>query len=138
MTALHALKMVFFPISIIYSMRYNSPMVLLASFLIFQWAKRWKFQSSKINWIAVSVLSVYVVHSQPVVSFYFFNFLKDLSQNPTLSNINTFGGILLSMVILYILCVLTDKLRILLCTHIVDFCAIKIQKILDKFRKFIC
>lgn len=138
MTALHALKMVFFPISIIYSMRYNSPMVLLASFLIFQWAKRWKIQSSKINWIAVSVLSVYVVHSQPVVSFYFFNFLKDLSQNQTLSNINTFGGILLSMVILYILCVLIDKIRIRLCAHIVDFYTIMIERILDKFRKFIC
>lgn len=120
MTVLHGVKMVFFPISIIYAMRYNSPMLFLASFLLFQWVRTWKLRSSKINWVAVSVLSVYVIHSQPIVAEYFFDSLQNISCDETISSILTAIIMILSSLALYAICIILDKLRITLMIPVVN------------------
>ncbi len=112
MTGLHAVKMLFPPIAIIYSMRYNSPAVMIASVVFFLWVCTWKIQSKIINWISGSVLSVYIIHSQPVVSEFFFGGLKQISQS--LPSLLAGLAIVGSMFCLYICCILLDRVRITL------------------------
>ena len=69
-TGLHAVKMSFPPIAIIYSMRYNAPMILVASFCLFAWATQWTLQSSLVNRIAKSVLSVYICSEFLPLTYY--------------------------------------------------------------------
>lgn len=120
MTALHAVKMIFPPIAVVYSMRYNSPMCLIASVVVFVWTKNWTIKSKVINWIAISVLSVYVVHSQPIVSYYFFNTLKAITQSSTFSPCLTACLIISITTGLYIACIFFDKFRIMCCTPLVN------------------
>ena len=120
MTMLHGVKMVFFPISIIYSMRYNSPMLFLASFFLFQWVRTWRIKSNLINWIAVSVLSVYIVHTQPLVAHYFFDFLKGISIDPSSSQLSSACIIIIASLCLYTIYILVDKVRTIITNPIVS------------------
>lgn len=65
MTVLHAVKQVWLPIAVIYSLHFNSPMLIIASVLLFLWAKGLSIQSRVVNWIASSVFAVYLVHCNP-------------------------------------------------------------------------
>jgi hypothetical protein len=127
MTLLHMAKMKCPPVAIIYSMRYNSPSVLLASVLLFQWVRTWNIKSRVINWVAVSVLSVYVIHSQTVVSSGFFGFLKSVSQNSAVSPVLSACIIMGTTIGLYAICILLDKVRITICSPVVNLCANKIE-----------
>ena len=110
MTILHAIKMRFFPISVIYSMHYNSPCMIVASCLVFLCFRNIKLSSRMVNYIASSVLAVYLIHSNPHVWPYFVHFLK--------VSINTFPSYLefmavgLYVVLFYAVCIVIDKLRI--------------------------
>ena len=138
MTILHGVKTVFFPISIIYAMRYNSPMLFLASFLLFQWVRTWCIKSNVINWIAVSVLSVYIVHTQPVVSDYFFGFLRNISLDASISPLLSACIMIVSSLSLYAICILVDKLRIALVTPLVRKATFRLEKFADKLNGAIC
>ena len=81
MTLLHAVKMHWNGISIIYSMRYNSPMVLLASYLFFQWVRKWTFKSRIVNWIAGGVFAVYLIHMGGFGGPLFFNVLHGIQSH---------------------------------------------------------
>lgn len=116
MVILHAIKMVFFPISIIFSFRYNSPVVLLASVCVFLWFASIRVQNTYINWISASVLSVYIVHSHPFGSHYFFGMLKQIQQQYT--SLEVVVLIPVCMAVLYVSCIAIDKLRIRLCAPI--------------------
>ena len=107
-TALHAVKMVFPPIAVIYSMRYNAPTTIMASICFFSWALTWHMQSDFVNKVAGSVLSVYLI-SDLVPSVYYgaLHWIKD----------NTSFALGLGLIPLYILvffclCVLFDQIRI--------------------------
>lgn len=138
MTMMHAIKMVWFPITIFYSMRYNSPMVMFASVVFFMWVQTWKLQSKTINWIAVSVLSVYVIHSQPVVSSLFFGFLKDVSQSSNINIIMSAVILVISTLMLFALCISLDKFRIFICAPIVKTCTAWIEQAHDRLTKYSC
>ena len=117
MTALHAIKMVWFPISVIYSLHHNAPIMIVASLLVFMWAKGLKIQSRFINWIAASVFSVYLIHCNTAISPHFMGMLvtvKDYSGSPILTMLA------LSFVILgfFVGCILVDKVRISIFTWI--------------------
>ena len=94
-------------------MRYNSPFVLTASACLFMWAKTWNLQSEKINWIAVSVLAVYLLHTQPIVSKYFFSGLRQLEGTfPTPVYVLV---VVASVVAMFVTAILLDKVRIIVC-----------------------
>lgn len=76
MTLLHMVKMRFFPIAVIYSLHYNSPCVLVASVMMFQWARTWKLQSKAVNWFAGGVFAVYLIHCNHDISPYYWQLMK--------------------------------------------------------------
>lgn len=76
MTGLHMLKMRFFPISVIYSLHYNSPCLIVASTLMFLWARTWDIQSKAINWFAGGVFAIYLIHCNPYFSPYYWQLMK--------------------------------------------------------------
>ncbi len=103
---------------------------MIASVVFFLWARTWKVQSRAINFISASVLSVYIIHSQPVVSKFFFGNLKNI----VATNSALIAGIMVisSMLALYLICILLDKVRIAMIDPIAD-------KLSDKLKlKFSC
>lgn len=118
MNVFHIVKMEFFPISLVYSLRYNSPVVMLFSVLFFMWVVTWRIKSRVINWVSASVLSVYLIHSQPVVAKYFFPFLQEIQNN--YSAIPAFVLIVFTMVLLYLGSILLDKVRMKSTSRIVE------------------
>lgn len=112
MTLLHMVKMIFPPIAIIYSMRYNSPMILIASMLLFLLFANIKINSKFINYISSSVLSVYLISSLP---FFGSRYYKSIIQlNESYHGIYALLLIVGTMISFYAYCILIDKLRILL------------------------
>lgn len=111
MTVLHAVKMRFFPISIIYSMHYNSPCLYLASFLVFQWFRNLSFQSSFINYTASSVLAVYLIHCHPEFWQYFSWMLKQVL---SFVSFNEPIAVVIFVVLFFTAAIIVDKIRIFL------------------------
>lgn len=111
MTLLHAVKMVWNPIAVVYSLHYNAPMMILASVLVLLWAKNLKIQSRGINWVAASVFSVYLILSNPIVVPYLHQWIMQILE---VTDSSAGGGILLAMLILclFAACILVDKVRI--------------------------
>ena len=130
MTGCHMIKMIFPPISIIYSMRYNSPFVLLTSIVVFLFFSQLKYQSKKINWIASSVFSVYIISEQPFVKTLFYNGLRTFQQNYNEYQVAIVIPII--MIIFYFICIFIDKIRIKVFASIEVFVSNKIIKIFEK------
>lgn len=112
MTGLHFVKLHFFAISVIYSLHYQSPCLLIASFLVFQWARNISLKSDIVNWVASSVFAVYLIHSNPHFWHTYTYWLK-----ATLS----FFAPVDSLVVLFpfascffMFCVFIDKIRVLI------------------------
>lgn len=76
MTGLHIVKMRFFPISVIYSLHYNSPCLIVASVMMFLWARTWQLQNKAVNWFAGGVFAVYLIHCNPYISPYYWQLMK--------------------------------------------------------------
>lgn len=112
MTMLHAVKMVWFPISAIYSLHFNSPLLVVATLLVFLWAKELKIpQSRAINWLAVSVFSVYLIHCNLSIAPHFWPLMQQIREyysSPTMTAI----ALALAVLIFFVGCVLIDKVRI--------------------------
>lgn len=112
MTILHLIKMHFFPISIIYSLHYNSPCVLIASALVFLCARNWTIQSRQINWIAGSVFAVYLIHRNPYFAPYYWSVMKAIRDiGPWYVTPFLVGG---ASLLAYCLFIGIDKLRLLI------------------------
>lgn len=109
MTLLHMIKMMFPPIAIIYSLRYNSPILMVASIITFIMFSRLKIQSIVINWISNSVLSVYLISSLPFIGPKYYKILVQI--NNSYSGISALILIAGFMMTFYFLCILSDKIR---------------------------
>lgn len=83
MTFLHSVKMLFTPISVIYSLRYNSPAVMLASIAFFMWVTTWNLKSRNINWIASSVLAAYLLQCSSGAYVFYYGINKVLELSPS-------------------------------------------------------
>lgn len=131
MVVMHAIKLLFPPFAIVFSMRYNSPAVMMASVLFFCWAKTWKMQSKVINWISVSVLSVYIIHMGPFGSYCFFTPLKYMSTSWN----DAFAclGMMAYVLSFYVCCILLDKVRILFCLPINKWLVCKATSTMEYF-----
>lgn len=89
---------------------------MIASVLLFCWARDWKIQSKFINWVSISVLSVYIIHMGPATSQWFFESLQRITAQE--SAILVCAETAAFMLGFYALCILIDKVRILICTPI--------------------
>ncbi|MBQ0046812.1 MAG: acyltransferase [Prevotellaceae bacterium] len=121
MTALHALKMFWYPISAIYSLHYNSPIMIVASILVFQWAKELKFYSRVVNWVAGSVFAVYLILSNPSASSLFHD-CQNACLNFSDSPIVRFCMLCLLILGAFVCCILLDKIRIWVFNRIEGVC----------------
>lgn len=109
MTGFHMCKMVFPPTAVLYSLRYNSPMLMVASVLIFLLFANLKIMSRAINWVSESVLAVYLISTLPFFGPRYYRLIKQLSVN--YSGLSEFFLILVTMICFYSACILGEKLR---------------------------
>ena len=130
MVVMHAIKILFPPFAIIFSMRYNSPAVMIASVLFFKWTMTWKLQSKSINWISSSVLAVYIIHMGPFGSHYFFTPLKYMSAE--WSEAYACIGMISYGMLFYACCIMLDKGRIFICRPINKWLTCKSAYIMEK------
>lgn len=117
MTAMHAIKMIWPPVAVIYSLRYNSPMVLLASIVFFMWIRTWKIRSTVVNWIGASVFAVYLIHCNPFVWDRLMSFLKSIQADYT--SWQTAILIPVALCGFYFICILVDKIRIVVFNQLI-------------------
>ena len=129
-TGLHAIKMIFPPIALIYSMRYNSPMNMIATISFFCWAMTWKLQSGFINKVAVSVLSVYICSEFLPVYYEPLHWI----QNSFLGYAE-YALIPLYILFFFAVCLAFDKLRIWVTTPILSVLTTKFNSISQKIFK---
>lgn len=127
-TALHAVKMVFPPIAIIYSMRYNSPMTLIASIIFFTWVMQWSFQSGIVNKVAKSVLAVYICSEMiPFVYYGALHRIQDVL--PLWAELIAVPAYIIAFFLAFIL---VDKVRILITTPSQMWVVDKLNKFTEK------
>lgn len=128
MTVLHAVKIVWFPMSFLYSLHLNSPMMIVGSTLLFLWTKGWKVQSRMVNRVAASVFAVYLVHCNPAVSPYFYH---SCSRVLDWSDCTAFAVLLLAayVMLFFLVCVLADMVRIRVMRRVKETIGDKVLKI---------
>lgn len=112
MVCMYTIKMRFFPISIVYSLRYNSPMVLLASLVFFMWVQTWTIKAKWINQISILVFSVYLIHQNPFVWKRFVSVIEYIQYN--FYGLREVVVVFLFMLLFFLFCIFIDKLRLIL------------------------
>lgn len=129
-TILHAVKMVFPPIAIIYSMRYNSPMTLIASIIFFTWVMQWSFQSGIVNKVAKSVLAVYICSEMiPFVYYGALHRIQDVL--PLWAELIAVPAYIIAFLLAFIL---VDRIRIITMTPFHVWMANKMDQITNKIK----
>lgn len=118
---LHAVKVRFEPMAVLFSFRYNSPMVMIVTLTFFHWVMTWRIQKKWINWISASVLSVYIIQSQPVGCSLLYGTLSRIhEQYATMPA----AFMMVSVVVCFFAaCILLDKVRLKICSPINGFIA---------------
>lgn len=124
---MHAIKVRFAPMAILFTFRYNSPMVMLATLAFFHWVMTWKLQKKWINWISASVLSVYLIQSQHIGGKLLFGTCDNIHN--TFSTIPAAILIVTTIAAFYACCILFDKVRIKICTPINKCLSQRLNKI---------
>ena len=120
--------MVFPPIAIIYSMRYNSPMTLIASIIFFTWVMQWSFQSGIVNKVAKSVLAVYICSEMiPFVYYGALHRIQDVL--PLWAELIAVPAYIIAFFLAFIL---VDKVRILITTPSQMWVVDKLNKFTEK------
>lgn len=88
---------------------YNSPILILMSVLFFLIFTTFDFKSKVVNWVASSVFAVYCVHE---CNYFFRDEWYDFFEQQYLTNNSTFPILLLGIcLLLFVLCILLDKVR---------------------------
>ena len=129
-TVLHAVKMVFPPIAIIYSMRYNSPMTLISSITFFIWTMQWSFQSGIVNKVAKSVLAVYICSEMiPFVYYGALHRIQDVL--PLWAELIAVPAYIIAFFLAFIL---VDRIRIITMTPFHVWVANKMVQITNKIK----
>lgn len=111
MTVMADIKQLWWPMAAIYSLHFNSPMLIVAATLVFLWAKGLKIESRAVNGVASSVFAVYLVHCNPTVAPHFYDWcgrVLSYSDSEAVS-LMLIAGFLLAF---FMGCVLMDKVRV--------------------------
>ena len=113
---------------------YVSPFVISASVFFFLAFNKMKMSSKVINYLASSAFSIYLVHQHPLVIKHFISFM-----NSTYMALGGYWYVLFVIafaVCLGVLCILLDKVRILLwnllCRLCIDRLILRFQKVVEK------
>lgn len=91
-------------------LRYDNPIVILASVSLLYVFSKWQFQSKLINKLATGCFAVYIIHFNPFIFKYFKIVIIWLEK--------TFSGLILLMMIalflisVFIICVIIDQVRV--------------------------
>ena len=113
MTVFHAIKMVWLPISAIYSLHFNSPLLVVATLLVFLWSKSLRInQSQFVNKVAASVFSVYLVHCNTSIAPHFWTLMEQI-RNYYASPVMAALALSLVTLLFFVGCVLADRVRIM-------------------------
>ncbi len=94
------------------SWAYNHPIILITSILFFCIFLTFNMSSKWINWLAGSVLSVYLIHENSYLRVYLYELLKKIYNYPIISDylvLKYFFLILFAMLLLLV-CILFDKM----------------------------
>lgn len=127
-TVLHAVKMVFPPIAIIYSMRYNSPMTLISSITFFIWTTQWSFHSGFVNKVAKSVLAVYICSEMiPYVYYEALHRIQDIM--PLWAELMAVPAYI---IVFFLTFIFVDKIRSLITTPSQMWLVDKLNKLTEK------
>jgi surface polysaccharide O-acyltransferase-like enzyme len=87
---------------------YNSPLVIISAIAFFCFFRTIRLQSKVVNWLAASVLAIYLIHENPVISAYLYQYVRNIDiSNDYLLGIYLF---LLSVFIM-VICIFIDKIR---------------------------
>ncbi|MGM9637231.1 MAG: acyltransferase [Eubacteriales bacterium] len=109
------------------AIQYTSPFILFGAICLLLFASKVQFRNRGIcgtlKFIAPATFAVYLIHVQPIFwNFYMLWRFKSLAYLPTLQMV---GGVVLAVLILFALCILLERMRMLL------FRLLFIDKLLD-------
>lgn len=109
------------------AIQYTSPFILFGAICLLLFASKVQFKNRSIRgvlkFIAPATFAVYIIHVQPIFwKFYMLWRFKSLAYLPTLQMV---GGVFLAVLILFTLCILLERIRMLL------FRLLSINKLLD-------
>jgi len=92
---------------------YNAPLVYIATISFFLFFRTLSFKSKIVNWAAGSALAVYLIHENGFVRKYLYDYINKIGAD---SDIGWLLDIYLLIVaiVLFIICILIDKIRLLI------------------------
>lgn len=88
---------------------YNSVFIIAGAVMLFLTFARMEFSSRVINWLAAPCLSVYLIHSHPLI----FNMLGETFRQFHLHGINYFIALVVLPVVIYLACIMIERIRLL-------------------------
>jgi hypothetical protein len=89
----------------------NSPLVMISSIAFFLFFRTLKIKSKLINWLACSVLSIFLIHENPVIKDTIYQYVNETGKQ--ISNGFLLAGYLFILAIgIMIICIFIDKIRI--------------------------
>ena len=92
---------------------YNNPLVVISAIAFFLFFRNLKIQSKLINRAAVSVLAVYLIHENPIVSKYLYKYVVSLGEQIS-NNLVLGSALFLFAVCIFVVCILFDKVRMII------------------------
>ncbi len=98
--------------SLIWTFAYNSPFVLGASIAFFLMFRSLHFYSEQTNLMAVSALSVYLIHKNPIIWILLKNWTLSMWNDLTLTQFSFV--FIFAIIAIYVFCITIDRIRILL------------------------
>jgi surface polysaccharide O-acyltransferase-like enzyme len=116
MSVLALIRLKYPIVNVVYSLHYNSPLVLLSSVVFFMFFASLKFQSKLVNYISISALSVYLIHQNTNGWAKYVSCVKYLQVQS--SGFFLLMDLTLLIICVFILSIIIDKIRILIMTPI--------------------
>jgi surface polysaccharide O-acyltransferase-like enzyme len=120
---------------------YNSPLVIISSIAFFLFFRTLKIESKIINWLASSVLAVYLIHETPIIGQNLYKYINSVGERAT--NGFLMAGYFFSFACgIMIVCIFIDKIRIFIMKpfeNVINRMGIQneIKKLIDKIEGII-
>lgn len=100
-----------------------NPLIILSSVSLFIFFSRIKYSNKFVNYIGVSVLSVYLLHLHPAIRDYYFSFTEGLYKYGVVKHYST---LFILFFVIFLVSVFLDKIQIALynslCNIFIKFC----------------
>lgn len=90
---------------------YINPLVIVSSVSLFMFFKSLSFYSSVVNYVAKSTLAVLLIHTNWLVMPHYEQYVLTLYQQ--YDGLMCIGAFLISLIFIYVFCVISDQLRII-------------------------